>query len=54
MSLQQAIEANRGLVYLIQHAPDSTPVVEVAALIALVAQKLEDASAQLERSCCKN
>lgn len=49
MSLQQAIEANRGLVYLIQHAPDGAPIAEVAALIALVAQKLEAASELLEQ-----
>lgn len=42
--LAKACEAAQGLAFLVKHAPEGTQLIEVAALIELVAQSLEQAS----------
>ena len=41
LTLPQITEATRGLAYLVHHAPEKTPLVEVGALIGLVAYHLD-------------
>ena len=47
LTLPQITEATRGLAYLVRHAPDRTPLVEVGALLDLVAYHLDIVTDQL-------